>query len=372
MTYSVKTIKWVQNGFTLAYFNNKPLFIHGALPEETIEFEILKENQQHSFGIVKNIIDINPIRKESDCPIFPECGGCSYRHIDYKKEIKLKIDLLKEFKELKPFIEYSNFEYFFSPETSYRNQVRIHSNKKEIGFYKLYSNQIIPFPEVGCKNLPIDLNYYILNNKKIFINKENKLFYINNKVLFNQNLILKINKKIEWELSTDCFLQTNRFLLREWLDWIKNNVFILTQKSKIKVIELFCGTGIISANFIPNLNYIEGFESNNNSLIFAKKNYKKYQIKNKFVYKDLYKEYIKLSNDFDIIIINPPRNGIGKKLLEIFKEISLPILYSSCNPATFNRDIYFLKQYGYRINNLAIFDFFPRTFHLEIVATLVK
>jgi hypothetical protein len=36
MIYSVKTLKWVQNGFTLAYYNNKPLFVHGALPESVM------------------------------------------------------------------------------------------------------------------------------------------------------------------------------------------------------------------------------------------------------------------------------------------------------------------------------------------------
>ncbi|GIX43244.1 MAG: putative RNA methyltransferase [Leptospiraceae bacterium] len=374
MTDPVRTIKWVQNGFTLTYFNNKPFFIHGALPDEIIHFEIIKENKHHGFGIVKKIIQKNPLRKKIDCPIFPLCGGCSYRHIDYKEEIALKIELLKEFSEIKPYLETGQFDYYFSPEYKYRNQVKIHYLNQKYGFFRLYSNIIVPFSEEGCYNLPEKLNEYIKkqNNPSNKL-KEKKIFYINNNIIENQTFNIKLMPEVEWEISTDCFLQTNRFLLREWLDWIKNKVLLLTQKSKVNVLELFCGTGIISSYFLNYLNSIEGYESNSISLKFAKLNYKKYHIKNQFIYKDLYSNGVNIKNNqYDIIIINPPRKGIGKKLIQSLENCNIPMIYSSCNPATFNRDIQILKKTGYKIKHFAIFDFFPRTYHVEIVATLVK
>ena len=371
MIYSVKTLKWVQNGFTLAYYNNKPLFVHGALPEEVVDVEIVKENSQHAFGIAQNIHQPNPIRKTIDCSIFPLCGGCNFRHLDYQEEIKIKVELLKEFKELKYYLENHPFDYFFSPEYAYRNQVRIHYDKNKVGFYKLYSNQIIPLPKEGCKNLSKELNQAILNNSKN-LQKDRKIFYVDGKIKESQEFVVKLNSSVEWELSTECFLQTNRFLLREWLSFIRENVLNIVQKNRINILELFCGTGIISASLMDHLSYIEGYESNKVALKYAKKNYNKYYKKNKFIFKDLYTNQLVLENRFDIVIINPPRKGMGKNLLNAFKNIEMPILYSSCNPATFHRDIQRLKEYDYKIHHIAIFDFFPRTFHLEIVASLIK
>ncbi len=367
----VKTQKWVQNGFTIAYYNNKPLFIQGALPEEIVEVEIVKENNQHAFGIAQNVIQPNPTRKTIDCSIFPLCGGCNFRHLDYQEEVRIKIELLKEFRELKYYLENQTFDYYFSPVYAYRNQVRIHYDKNTAGFYKLYSNQIIPLSKEGCKNLPRELNQIILTNIKA-PQKDRKLFYIHGSVKENKEFKINLNSSVEWELSTECFLQSNRYLLREWLSYIRENILNTIQKNRINILELFCGTGVISASLMDHLSYIEGYESNQTALKYAKKNYNKYYKKNKFIFKDLYTNQLVLENRFDIVIINPPRKGMGKNLLNAFKNIDMPILYSSCNPATFHRDIQKLKEYGYKINQLAIFDFFPRTFHLEIVASLRK
>lgn len=375
MIYSGKTIKWVQNGFTILYVNQKPYFIHGALPDEEIEFKILKENNQHGFGVVKEILQKNPQRIESDCKIFTICGGCSFRHIEYHKEIEIKINLLKEFNELKSLIENQNYDYYFSPENQYRNQVRFHVDKEKKGFYQLFSNEIISIPDEGCRNLPDELNQYIKNyhnkNKQF---KDIKLFFLHNNVIENQNFKIKINKNTEWELSPNCFLQTNRFLLREWLDWIKKEVLSIIQNKihSLKILELFCGTGIISSSMIETIEFIKGYESNPEAIHLAKKNYNRYKIKNEFIFRDLYKHGIEKNDDYNIIIINPPRKGMGKILLNQFRNINIPIIYSSCNPATFNRDAHILKQYGYKIKHFAIFDFFPRTFHLEIVASFIK
>ncbi len=377
MDYLANAVKWVQNGYVISYYRNKPFFLLGAIPGEWVEFQILKENKNHGFGVVKNIIEKNPIRIKSDCQIFGECGGCFYRHIEYSEEIKIKLNLLCELSEIKDLILRGRYDLYVSPYVSYRNQVKVHFFKNQIGFYKMFSNTLIHLPDEGCRNLSIEFNKAIqnlyLNNKFKSITKEEKFYFIKNQLYYGeQTFIFDIPKNKTWQLSAKCFLQTNRFLIYEWLDWISRKIQNFTQKKKIKILELFSGTMLISSSFLEKIEYIEGYELNTDSIQYAKINLEKYKIKHQLIKKDLYKDKIFFKDHFDFIIINPPRKGFGNLLLQNLKDKNSPILYSSCNPITFNRDVIFLKKYGYKIFDFAIFDFFPRTYHLEIVALLAK
>lgn len=373
MIYSAKSIKWVQQGYVLSYYQNKPFFILGALPGEWIEFQIVKENKHHGFGVVTNVIEKNSVRIESDCPIFTKCGGCSFRHLEYSEEIKLKLDLLCEFSEIRDLIHSNNYELFLSPYVSYRNQIKLHFHKNQIGFYKIFSNTIVPLPEEGCRNLSLEFTQAIQNvfSNQLVNTSEEKFYFINNQLYYkDQTFVFKIKKQQVWELSTKCFLQTNRFLIYEWLDWISKRIQNFTKSKRLKILELFSGVMMISSYFLDKIDYLEGYESNLNSIQFAKKNLERFRIKSQILKKDLYKDKIVIQDDFDCIIINPPRKGIGNLLLHTLKDKKSPILYSSCNPTTLNRDVMFLKKYGYKIFDFAIFDFFPRTHHLELVVLL--
>lgn len=73
----------------------------------------------------------------------------------------------------------------------------------------------------------------------------------------------------------------------------------------------------------------------------------------------------------ELIIVNPPRRGIGAALCQSLSEFSpKAILYSSCNPKTLAKDLTHI--YGYRLTKVQLFDLFPHTDHFEVLAMLVK
>lgn len=73
----------------------------------------------------------------------------------------------------------------------------------------------------------------------------------------------------------------------------------------------------------------------------------------------------------DLIIVNPPRRGIGEPLCASLSEFSpQAILYSSCNPNTLAKDLTHIR--GYRLTKVQLFDLFPHTEHFEVLALLVK
>lgn len=73
----------------------------------------------------------------------------------------------------------------------------------------------------------------------------------------------------------------------------------------------------------------------------------------------------------DLVIVNPPRRGIGKPLAEFLNDLGSPyLIYSSCNAETMAKDFTFLTHY--RLKKVQLFDMFPHTAHYETLTLLEK
>ncbi|ENZ3694360.1 23S rRNA (uracil(747)-C(5))-methyltransferase, partial [Escherichia coli] len=73
----------------------------------------------------------------------------------------------------------------------------------------------------------------------------------------------------------------------------------------------------------------------------------------------------------ELVLVNPPRRGIGQALCDYLNQMAPDyIVYSSCNAQTMAKDIAHLP--GYRIERVQLFDMFPHTAHYEVLTLLVK
>jgi 23S rRNA (uracil1939-C5)-methyltransferase len=73
----------------------------------------------------------------------------------------------------------------------------------------------------------------------------------------------------------------------------------------------------------------------------------------------------------DLIVVDPPRTGLGSEITTLVSQIAAPALvYVSCDPATLARDLHALLSTGYQIESITLADLFPQTFHLETVVHL--
>ena len=73
----------------------------------------------------------------------------------------------------------------------------------------------------------------------------------------------------------------------------------------------------------------------------------------------------------DLVIVNPPRRGIGKALSEYLNEMQPHfILYSSCNAETMSKDLQSLTHY--QLGKIQLFDMFPHTSHYEVLVLLKR
>jgi 23S rRNA (uracil1939-C5)-methyltransferase len=142
-------------------------------------------------------------------------------------------------------------------------------------------------------------------------------------------------------------------------------------KGEESVLDLYCGIGTISLYLARYARKVTGVEILDKAIENAKDNAKLNNIANaSFICADASKgmdEYIK---DKDIVVVDPPRKGISRELIETFIKLNTKkIVYVSCNPATLNRDLIMLKD-KYDIGVIQPVDMFPYTTHIENVVLL--
>ena len=118
---------------------------------------------------------------------------------------------------------------------------------------------------------------------------------------------------------------------------------------------------------------IAGIEIVEEAVKFAKINAKNNGIKNYMYISSTAKDILKEVRKDDIIIVDPPRKGLDRKLVDglIEKDVK-NIVYVSCNANTLARDYSIFKENGYILKEISCIDMFPNTIHVECVVLLSK
>ena len=92
-----------------------------------------------------------------------------------------------------------------------------------------------------------------------------------------------------------------------------------------------------------------------------------------FIASDVLKVLDDLDKNPDLIVLDPPREGINPKAIEKIIDFDPEkFLYISCNPVTLVRDLGVFKERGYEIEEIEIVDQFPRTSHAEVISLLSR
>jgi predicted RNA-binding protein with TRAM domain len=84
------------NGEGIAYLDQKPVFIDGALPTEVVEIELTQSNPTYHRAKVLRRVSDHPQRIVPPCPVQAECGGCALMIADVSLQHALKLEHLKQ------------------------------------------------------------------------------------------------------------------------------------------------------------------------------------------------------------------------------------------------------------------------------------
>lgn len=88
--YTVRIEGYADGGAGVARIGGRVVFVQGALSGERCSVLILKVNKNVAFAKILELLEPSAHRLTPDCPYFPRCGGCTYRHMEYAEEKQLK------------------------------------------------------------------------------------------------------------------------------------------------------------------------------------------------------------------------------------------------------------------------------------------
>jgi len=417
-----KCIDMSVDGQGIAKAQDLVIFVKGMIVGEEADVKIIAEKKNYAFGIIDKLIVKSPYRIESSCPISYKCGGCDYRYIAYDYQLKLKRDVLintlKDYKVL-DIIPDDNPYY-------YRNKVQIPVKDHQMGFYRKFSNDVVSFDD--CELESKIANEIITDLKKILIvEKVDKYFrhilikhargtdevmlgfivrtfdikldnvieYLTNKYTNIKSIILNLNDEetnvilgkqekllygdsyitdiydgIKVKLSLKSFYQVNYNQMLKLYAKIKEYSCVTKND---EVLDLYCGIGTISLYMARFSKKVTGVEIVEDAVRNAIDNARINNLSNtEFILADASKNMDKYIKGKDIVIVDPPRKGLTKELINslIINNIN-KIVYVSCNPATLARDLDLFKDY-YVVNEIQPVDMFPFTVHTECVTLLQR
>jgi len=411
-------------GYGVARIDGQVLFIPQSVTGDRGWVKIIEKRKAYSIGKLITLIAPSPFRVEPPCPLFGRCGGCQWQHIDHSVQIHLKEEILTEalrrlggLKEIPPITTAPSTQPY-----GYRARAQLKVKGETMGYFQERSHRIVstdhcpichplinkiisslrkelPFfprmeeieinvsPEEGkgvlllhslssqqeMKHFGKDLlpNYPILKGIAVVRGKGFTFFgdpYLNftissNRLGERRNLSLRTSPQSFYQVN----LEGNHTLIQTVLEFSDVN-------EDEKVLDLYAGVGNFTLPLSIASKEVWGIEENRWAVEDATLNAERNTIKNStFIHgrvENILRHWTKERPD--LIILDPPRTGCKTVLDQIIKLQPKRIVYVSCEPTTFARDLRLFSEAGYAIRRLSLVDMFPQTYHMEVVGLLVE
>ncbi|MBE7005482.1 MAG: 23S rRNA (uracil(1939)-C(5))-methyltransferase RlmD [Ruminococcaceae bacterium] len=95
-TIEVRIEGYAGGGAGVARIDGRVVFVHGAMRGEVVRALVLKVNKSFAYAKATEILEQSAHRTTPDCPYYPRCGGCSFRHMEYAEEKQLKRERVQD------------------------------------------------------------------------------------------------------------------------------------------------------------------------------------------------------------------------------------------------------------------------------------
>lgn len=372
---------------------NMVVFVPYTVDGDIARIEILECRKRYARGRLQEILQPSPHRTPPYCEDYIRCGGCCYQHIAYTHQLLLKETQVRDaFKRIGRIPSPPIRPVIASPEPyHYRLKADFHLRLQKgkapaLGLMSGASNRIVEIEqckivEESINQLFQDLRKKLLHGSWIPRRDRLTLWSTDNKghsggVNTEQLRATWITRTIKNRTLTvhrDGFFQANQYLIDTMIDRVISAADLSGSET---VVDGFCGCGLFGLFLAPLTKAVHGIEGNARAVQAARGNAENNGLQNLFFHKGDVAEVVRRvffnpPVQVDVLILDPPRVGCGKELLEnILRLGPKRIVYVSCNPATQARDIQSLIAGGYHLKYIQPLDMFPQTAHIELVALL--
>ncbi len=367
------------------------LFVPFTAPGDEIEAIITELKKGYGRAKLSKIIKPSPTRVQPKCPYFGTCMGCQLQHIDYETQLEEKKQAVKEALLRIGKIDIPEVSIVPSPkEYTYRERITLHLDEQKLGYISLDNTSILDIKI--CPIFTEDSILERLNQAKDHEFKKQKgrlqvlkdqkgSFVVHASIhpkpaIFPPHIRFSKDEEITSHLlglkftySPKVFIQNNRSVSEQIYLKI---VELMREANPSLILDLYSGIGVTSCLLSKEGYTLYSIELNSHSIRYARRNQEINGLKNITFIEGKAEEKIP-HQPFDAVLLNPPRTGCEKIVIEKIRDVIQPktIIYVSCMPSTLARDLNILGE-GYRTNIVQAFDMFPQTGHIETLVRLER
>ena len=405
----VKVERPAHRGLFIGRHEGKIVMISGAtMPGETVEVTVEEDKKDYITAAVSRVIEPSQERVEPPCKYFGLCGGCRFQHIPYNLQLQIKEEVLKDTLRRLAGMEIA-LETTIKRDVPwhYRLRAQFSVYQGAVGFHKKGSNEVIEIDR--CLIMNENINRFLQKSRDLFRDRNRirefhitgdetliakiitrkKAFTLKDAEHFASSLIelglagvtmflgdeipvnfgnpsLSLNLlDLTYTILPPSFIQCNWDVNQDVAGFLKESLQPLHGK---KILDLFAGAGNFSLSLAGDAE-VTAVEGNARAIESGRRNVRLNNIHNYNLVTSPAEKFMPATH-FDTVILDPPRPGLRKKLLRnVLNMMPEKIVYVSCNPATFARDLKIFSE-KYELESIRMIDFFPQTFHIESLAFL--
>lgn len=346
-----------QHGEGVVFYQNKPVYIYGVIKGEEISYTIVKVYSTYFIGELIQVNKKSPHRVDHQINDAHLIGGYDLIHMDEEEQKRFKVHkVLYDFEKIAQIKVRDYLWIGAQKKTKYRNKITVYNGS----FYQKRTNKPIVINDFLLSDIPWDSKrhgtiIYRQLDTLISGTKEDQLYTTDSMLGY------------QFRVGLHSFYQVNKEMAQKAYQLIRDSIIYGG-----KTLDLYCGIGTISLICSKNSSIVHGIEIDSHSYHDALYNKELNGVENvSFFHLSVEKYFQKYHEQFDTVVVDPPRRGLNRKMIEKIKNEIRPqrIIYMSCHPATQAANISWLKD-QYELVQLAIIDMFPQTYHVETVAIL--
>ena len=410
--------KPIYGGAGLARAEGKAVFVPLALPGEQARVRIVEEKRGYATAEVEEIVEVAAERVVPKCKHFGVCGGCQYQHADYKSQLEMKQAILRETLERSGVHAPDDIAVLAGEPWAYRNRIRLAFDAQgRAGYRGRRSHAVVAIDECpiaapvlveatfraaglfrkfaipsrpaevslfcdaaedsmlasvftdGAARIPLT-DYFDAISSEIPSLRGVELVEVQQDqprtvARAGAESIAYRAAGFDYRVDHGAFFQANRWLVDKLVECVTNDL------SGSLAWDLFAGVGLFARKLAQRFDRVTAVESAPAAIAALTENLRETSAS---TVKATTLEFLcgtAKGERPDLIVVDPPRTGLGAETTELLGRIGAPeLVYVSCDPATLARDLRALVGAGYRVEHMTLADLFPQTFHIETVVRL--
>ena len=393
--FEITVEKLVYGGEGLARLDGRAVLAPFVLPGERARVRGVSEKPGLLRTTLLEVLEASPERVAPPCPYFMRCGGCHYQHAPYEAQLALKVGILEDqLRRIGKIAPPAEIGVVADEPWGYRNRVQLHIAGGALGYRQAQSNKLCPIEK--CPIASPAINGAIATLREMLGGSRWPRFVRGIELFTNETEIqlnvLETERPVArrffdwcaeripglvsgpleyqaagqaWRVSHGSFFQVNRFLIGKLVETALDGAAGQT------ALDLYAGVGLFSLALARKFADVTAVESGARAAGDLRFNAERAGVALRVEQTDAEVWMEKLETAPDFVLLDPPRAGIGKRMVERLGQLRpVRVAIVSCDPATLARDLAGLTGAGYRIDRLTLVDLFPQTYHLETVTHL--